>query len=77
MPVAKSILLIQSSFTITFNIMSLLSQTLRNSILPTESEDASIPVPIRETDTWQGSEYLDDLIRTDDQEESLPSTQTT
>ncbi|WP_298710228.1 hypothetical protein [Chitinophaga sp.] len=56
--------------------MSLLSQTLRNSILPTESEDASIPVPIRETDTWQGSEYLDDLIRTDDQEESFPSTQT-
>ncbi|WP_341835302.1 hypothetical protein WJU16_20640 [Chitinophaga pollutisoli] len=56
--------------------MSLLSQTLRNSILPTESEDASIPVPIRETDTWQGSEYLDDQIRTDEQEEGFTSTQT-
>lgn len=52
------------------------STYLMNGILPGEQADASIPVPIHDKDTWQGSEFLDDQIRTDEQEEDITHPQT-
>ncbi len=58
------------------NTMALHSQLIVSGILPGEQADASIPVPVHERDTWQGSEFLDDQIRTDEAEEDITHTQT-
>ncbi|WP_423737859.1 hypothetical protein [Chitinophaga caseinilytica] len=44
-------------------------------IRPDDPSDVSTPAPVREHDTWQGSEFLDDQIRTDESPEENPQPQ--